>query len=422
MFGAVGVLSMVRIAANGWVRSLYAGPAHHFTYPGFGWVRPPSAAGMYALVAVVGLAAGCVALGWRYRPALVVFCLGFAWIELIDVTTYLNHYWFMTVAGALMLVAPMDAELALHATRRPVERGWVWLFRFQIAVVYAFAGLAKLGGDWLLHAVPLRLWLPTRTDVAVLGHVLGAPWTAYVLSWAGAAFDCTIVGWLLWRRTRRWAWLVVVAFHVVTWRLFAIGVFPWLMIGATTVFFEPSWPRDLLIRLGRAGRCATARSGAGPDHRLGGRFAVGAAIAWATLQVALPLRHLAIAGDGRWTGEGYRFSWNVLLTERGGDVSFHVTDPTTGRTWTTDGAELFTPLQWKVMSTDAELIRQAAHLLAAGEGPGGGGDLQVRVDAFVSLNGRPAARLIDPTVDLAHEPWRIGHQPWILPAPRTPPP
>ncbi len=41
---------------------------------------------------------------------------------------------------------------------------------------------------------------------------------------------------------------------------------------------------------------------------------------------------------------------------------------------------------------------------------------RVRADAFVSLNGRRAARLVDPDVDLAAEPWR-PHQPWILPEP-----
>ena len=139
------------------------------------------------------------------------------------------------------------------------------------------------------------------------------------------------------------------------------------------------------------------------------------------MQVLLPLRHLAIPGDARWTGEGYRWSWNVLLTERGGDVSFRVTDKASGVTWIEDARVLYTPLQWKVMSTDAELIRQAAHAIAASHGRDGI-DVEVRADAFVSLNGRPAQRLIDPNVDLAAEPWRLGHQPWILSAPVESPP
>lgn len=420
VFGAVGVLSMVRIVANGWVRSLYAGPEHHFTYPLLGWVRAPSVGGMYVLVAVVGVAAACVAVGWHFRVAMAVFWIGFAWIEFIDVTTYLNHYWFVTLAGALLIVAPATNDLAPGGTHRRIANGWIWLFRFQIGVVYLFAGLAKLNSDWLLHALPLRLWLPTRTDVPVIGRFLAEPSTAYALSWVGALFDCSILALLLWRRTRLWAWFAVVAFHVITWRLFAIGVFPWLMIGVTTIFFDPAWPRDVWARVTRTRVHARAAPAAADDSSGALTFVTAAAVAWAVLQVAMPLRHLAIPGDYRWTGEGYRWSWNVLLTERGGDVSFRVTDPATGRQWIEDASDRYTPLQWKVMSTDAELIRQAAHLIA-NDHRGDGLQVEVRADAFVSLNGRRATRLIDPSVDLAREPWRPS-QPWITESPTIRPP
>ena len=118
VFGAVGVLSVVRIIGYGWVEELYAGPSRRFSYPGLGWVAPPGVAGTYLLLGVVGLAALAVMVGWRYRPAIVVFVVGFAWIEFVDVTTYLNHYWFMTTLGLIMIVAPMDARFA---ARRPTD-------------------------------------------------------------------------------------------------------------------------------------------------------------------------------------------------------------------------------------------------------------------------------------------------------------
>ena len=123
-----------------------------------------------------------------------MFVIGFAWIEFVDVTTYLNHYWFMTTLGLVMTVAPMDARFALAAvTTRSVRRGWIWLVRVHVAVVYVFAGLAKLNSDWLLHAMPLRLWLPARSDLPFVGPLLEQRSTAYALSWAGAAFDCSVV-------------------------------------------------------------------------------------------------------------------------------------------------------------------------------------------------------------------------------------
>jgi hypothetical protein len=204
------------------------------------------------------------------------------------------------------------------------------------------------------------------------------------------------------------------------------------MVAATTVFFDPDWPRRLVARV-RGGAVPTpqrddddARSVAGAAGAIGPngrrlRLVVAAIVVWALVQVALPLRHLLYEGDHRWSGEGLRHGWNVMLVEKAGDVSFRVHDPATGATWRTDARELYTEQQWRVLSVEPELIRQAAHVLADEELARSGRRVEVRVDALVSLNGRPSARLIDPDVDLADEPWRLGHQRWILPAPTDPP-
>jgi hypothetical protein len=61
------------------------------------------------------------------------------------------------------------------------------------------------------------------------------------------------------------------------------------------------------------------------------------------------------------------------------------------------------------------MILEYAHHLAAAR-PGA----EVRADAFVTYNGRPNARLIDPDVDLARERDGLAAKPWILPAPPRP--
>ncbi len=418
--GLVAVLSAVRTLAHGWADELYAGPSHHLTYLWTDWVPRPGALGVRALVALVALAGVAVAVGWRTRPAAALLLVAFGWLELIEASTYLNHYWFVTLLAALAVVAPLGAALGVDAWRRgprPVARGWVWLVRFQVGVVYASAGLAKLQSDWLVHALPLRLWLPARADLPLVGDLLLLDGTAHVLAVAGAAFDCLVVPLLLWRRTRPIAWLALVAFHVATWVLFPIGVFPWLMIGVSTVFFAPDWPRSVWWRL----RPATTRAAVpAPTPRLRpawrGRALAAAGAAWVVVQLVLPLRHLAYPGDHRWTAEGYRFGWNVLLVERAGTVAYVVRDPATGRSWTADPAALYSQAQLRAVAGEPDLVHQVARALAAEEARRGR-DVEVRVDAWLSLNGRPAARWIDPTVDLAHEPRGLGSKRWILPRP-----
>ena len=430
-FGLVGLLSVVRLIDRGWATTRYAGPTHRFTYLGFGWVPKPSPAGMLVLLAVVGVAAALVAVGWHYRPAIATFFLGFTWIELIDVTTYLNHYVFVSLMAFLLCFLPADASLSISARRsgeRTVAVGVLWLLRAQVGVVYVFAGTAKLHGDWLGHALPLRLWLPALDGLGPFDGLLEQRWTAHALALAGAVFDCTIVALLLWRRTRLFAFVAVVVFHVVTWRLFPIGVFPWLMVAGATLFFTPGWPRrqgwGRWLRSRPPNEADAEPDDAGSPRTLSRaqRLAMVAGLAWVVLQVVFPLRHLLYPGDARWTNEGYRFSWNVLAVERAGDVTFRLTDPVTGEAWTDDARALYTADQWRLMATEPDLIHQAALELARAAREAGHPAVQVRADAYVSLNGRPAAPFIDPTVDLAAERRDVWHDGWIEPAPSTPAP
>lgn len=410
VFGAVAVLSMVRLVAYGRIGPLYTDPERHLAYPGLGFVDDLGPVGTHLLVVVLGVLGVLIATGVAARPALGLFVVGFTWLELIDAATYLNHYWFMTVLGVVLALAPAEARLAVRARPGAVPIGWIWAVRVLAGSVYTYAGLAKLNPDWLLHGVPLRLWLPARSTLPVVGPLLEQRPTALLLSWAGAVFDCSIVALLCLRRTRLAAWCALLTFHVATWVLFPIGVFPWLMIGVATVFFDPAWPARW-VRAAGAGRAVANR----------GRWRGWVAAAWVALVVVLPLRAAVIPGDARWTSEGYRFAWNVLRVERAGDVVFRITDRDTGTVRVDTAESMYTPLQWKLMATEPELMRQAAHDLRA-SAEAGGADVEVRVDAFVSLNGRPAERIVDPTVDLSREPYRPLGQPWILPAPATDPP
>lgn len=406
--GATAVLSATRILAYGWIDSLIAGPPHRLAYPGLWWVPQPSHSMALLLVVTMGGAGLAITAGWRTRAALVAFLVSFCWLEAVDATTYLNHYWFLTLFAGLLLVAPSGAALSLDARRvgsRRIDPLWIRLARTQVAVVYVYAAVAKIQLDWMVHGLPLRLWLPARADMPMVGPLLAEPAVAHALAIAGLGFDLAIVPLLLWRRTRLAAWLALVAFHLATWLLFPIGVFPWVMIGASTVFFAPDWPRRFGI--------GSAPSAPPRRTRLptGARAAL--VVAWCLIQVLVPLRHLMIPGDARWTGEGYRLAWNVLAVESSGEVVFRVTDLRTGLTDLVDPRTVLTENQLRVVATEPELIRQTAHLIAADQP----GPAEVRADAWVSLNGRPPARLVNPEVDLAAQPASWGHRTWILPAP-----
>src|SRR6185369_2958384 len=86
----------------------------------------------------------------------------------------------------------------------------------------------------------------TDGDAPLVGATLAAPSTAIAMAWSGMLFDLSIVPLLLWKKTRAAAYVVCVLFHVTNSVLFPIHVFPWFMIFASTIFFEPGWPRRVL--------------------------------------------------------------------------------------------------------------------------------------------------------------------------------
>ena len=163
----------------------------------------------------------------------------FSWastyVELLDKTAYLNHYYWAVLVSLLMVFLPLHRSLSADAWvesrtapgQRPAAA--LWLLRGQLAAVYVFAGIAKLNGDWLLESQPLHIWLQDHTGLPLAGPFLARHGRPMPSVGGGALFDLTIVDWLLWRRTRPFAYAALGLFHLTTYMLFPqIGVFPGL--------------------------------------------------------------------------------------------------------------------------------------------------------------------------------------------------
>ncbi|MBX3026211.1 HTTM domain-containing protein [bacterium] len=411
-FGALLLIAVARHVAYGWVAAYYLEPRVFFPYPGLEWIEPLPAAGMYALYGGLAACAVLLAAGAWTRWAATLFCLGFTYVHLIDRTNYLNHYYLVSLLSALLVAVPAGAAWSVDAWRRgraiAVPAWAVWLLRAQLGVVYAFGAIAKCNPDWLLRAEPLRLWLGANADLPVLGPWLEQVGTAYAFSYAGLLFDAAIAPLLSWRRTTALAYLGVLAFHLLTAALFPIGMFPWLMIALTPIFFAPDWPRRLL-------RLAPAI--APPSAARGWRWAPVAAALWIGVQMLVPLRHFAYDGDLYWHESGFRWSWQIMVMEKYGRAVFDLRDPVGGTAWQVHPQAELTLLQERMMATQPDMILSYAHHLAAQAAARLGHPVEVRADVLVTFNGRPHGRLVDPDVDLAALPDGAPASRWLLPHP-----
>lgn len=419
-FGLLMLISIVRFVSKGWVNKLYIEPTFHFSFLGFSWVKPFGIY-TYVLFFICGLSALLIAIGYKYRIAIICFFLSFTYIELMDKTTYLNHYYFVSVVSFLLIFLPANANYSLDAQLNPNKYGkaipkWtIDALKLMLCIVYFYAGLAKLNSDWLVSALPLKIWLSSKTDVPFIGQFLNQEWVAYFFSYFGAVYDLCIPFLLLNKRTRPVAFFFVVAFHIMTRILFPIGMFPYIMIVSTIIFFQPNVHQSIFNTITKVLKWLK------PSENLQDKmnwkhqptfFIVAFAL---FLQLVFPFRYLAYPGELFWTEQGYRFSWRVMLMEKTGYAQFKIKNKETGHQFLINNDDFLTAFQEKQMAFQPDFIVEFAHYLQKVYEQKLGTEVEVYVESYVSLNGRGSQPYIDPKIDLTTVKNSIYHKTWILP-------
>ncbi len=257
LFGLVVAFGALRFMVEGWIETLLVEPKFFFSFWGFEWIPRPDRVSAYALYGVITASAVSVSLGYRYRWSVAILFLSFTYAELLDATNYLNHYYLVILLTVLLFFIPahrafsLDVLVGRVSELVKVPKLYRYLLMFQLAIVYTFAGLAKVNADWLLEAMPMAIWLPERAHYPLVGELLRQPWVAYAFSWTGCLYDLTIIGWLLWRPSRKWAYVAVIVFHLMTWAMFNIGLFPLIMMTSTLLFFDAE-AQDTFLRKAKA--------------------------------------------------------------------------------------------------------------------------------------------------------------------------
>ncbi|TYP98787.1 vitamin K-dependent gamma-carboxylase-like protein [Tenacibaculum adriaticum] len=420
LFGIMMFLSIVRFWYNGWVEKLYIQPKFFFSYYGFEWVKP---LGIYTYLLFIfcGLSALFVAFGFKYRFAIIAFFLSFTYIELMDKTTYLNHYYFISILSFVLIFLPANARISVDAFIRKKEyvsipKWTVDSIKVLLGIVYFYAGLAKLNSDWLFRAMPLKIWLPSKYDLPLIGNsFMHQEWFHFVMSWGGAIYDLTIPFLLLYKRTRLLAFVLVMFFHVFTRVLFPIGMFPFIMIVSTLIFFETSFHERIINWVKKVFSVSTDKLQQVQNYQYKNRLSVGVITVFLFIQILFPWRYLLYPGELFWTEEGYRFSWRVMLMEKAGYSNFKIVDDVTKESFYVNNADYLSSFQEKQMSSQPDFILEYAHFLGDHYTNKGYKNIEVYTDSYVALNGRLSSRFIDSNVDLYQQRESFKHKDWILP-------
>lgn len=406
LFGLVMAVSLVRFWMKGWIEKLYLAPKFHFHYSGFDFVEVPGKL-IYLVFLICLVSAIMIAIGLQYKLAIVTFFLTFTFMELLDKSTYLNHYYFVSVISFILIFLPAHCSFSYDAMRRRelkaeyVQRWTVDVLKLMLALVYVYAGLAKLNHDWMIEAMPLKLWLLSHTDLPIIGSLMDKNWLHYLFSWGGALYDLTIVFFLLWSRTRLLAYAAVIVFHILTRVLFPIGMFPYIMILSTLIFFSSDFHESLLKKLQSVLKAPSLLVRNGLSY--GGKRIQPAFVflsAFMVFQMLFPLRSYALTDDVYWTERGYRFSWRVMLMEKTGHANFKIVDGKSGKRFYVQNEDFLTAFQQKQMSTQPDFILEYGQYLGEHFASQGHKNIEVYVESTVAINGRKSQNYIDPEVDL----------------------
>lgn len=425
-FGACMLWTVWRKFSTDRIYNFFIEPQHHLTWYGFDWVQPWPGDGMYLHFFVLGVAATCIMLGFYYRVATAVFCVGFTHAFLIDKSYYLNHNYLICLLSFIGIFLPASCRMSLDALRYPEGRSdtvpaWtLWLLRFQLGVPYFFGGIAKLNWDWI-YGEPMRRWLMDRSHYALGSWEVGQHFTkepvVQMFVWGGLLLDLLIIPLLLWKRTRVAMMIWMTSFHALNFWLFNIGIFPWLMLIATLVVFASP---ERTAALGKCCRTALPIIDREPDRPSMRRKLLGGFLClYVTWQLLMPLRHFFYGTHTAFTREGHYFSWRMKLNDRflSADSqgkfppAFAFYDPKTR-------VQRIFPLHLILTNIQVDKIRESDQILLVSRWiseaiedryPG----CEVRASVFVALNGRSPQQLLDPKLDLLSVPRSFGPARWI---------
>lgn len=402
---------------TGWVKKNLVEPRYTFPFIDFHWLETLAGPGLYFYFCAMGVLGVCIALGYKYRFSMILFTVLWTAVYLMQKTAYNNHYYLLILISLFMCFVPADKNYSVFARKRPEQKsdamyGYVkWIIVLQLFIVYVYASVAKLYGDWLDFGM-IDILMRSRANYPIIGDILQQHWAHQIIGTFGILFDLLIIPALLWKPSRKLAFFLSICFHLFNSIVFQIGIFPYLSLAFSVFFFEAETIRKIFFKTKTP---YTANELVVPKGKSAILMALGI---YFLIQIVLPVRHYAIKDNVLWTEEGHRLSWRMMLRSRAGKGTFTVVNNSTGAQTIIKPDAYLNNGQMRKVFAYPDFAWQFAHYLKK-EFESDGESISVYLEnSRLSINGRPYAPFIDPKTDLANTPWLpFEHHDWILPSP-----
>ena len=416
-FGLLLFLEAFGANLTGWVTEVFVDSPYTFNFMGFDFLQNLHGPGMYVYYVIMSMAGLMIMLGWRYRLGSIIYFLMWGGVYFAQKSHYNNHYYFTLLLTGMLIFLPSNGYAALDNKRDPSTRSltaprWtILLFIVQIGILYTYGSLAKCNSDWI-NIKPISIWFDNKLDYPIVGPLLGKEWFRYFVAWGGILFDGLIVPALLWKPTRKLAFISAVLFHLFNSAVFQVGIFPYLGIFLCVFFFPAETIRKLFLR-----KKPSLLNEEVPQKKWQTpKWFLGIVALYLIWQIYLPLRHFAYPGNMYWTEEGHRLAWQMMARSKSASTYFSIINNKSGEKIVDYPEDSLPRHQFRTVCTRPDVIWQYVQKLKQKHNPTGEKDISIYAHSFASLNGRPSQRYIDPKVDLAKVEWeRFGTKSWIVP-------
>tara|TARA_Y100000589_G_C26963555_1_gene551645 strand:+ start:50 stop:685 length:636 start_codon:yes stop_codon:yes gene_type:complete len=207
--------------------------------------------------------------------------------------------------------------------------------------------------------------------------------------------------------------------------MFPIGVFPFVMIISTLIFFSEGFHEKLISVVQKIipfrSEMRNPKLILPPSKK--SRILLSSLLSlYITIQLFVPMRYLFYDGKLFWNEQGYRFSWRVMLIEKAGYTQFYIHDQK-GRKKLIDNSKYLSKQQEKMMSTQPDMILQYAHhlrdiysdtLIIEGTEKIELKTPKVTADIRVNLFNTGSRQFIDPNMNLSDKKRGLHQKNWVL--------
>jgi len=339
------------------------------------------------------------------RIATFVFLICFTYFWLLDKGYFNNHYYFISLICFLIFLAEKNPSFSKKTYTTRIN---LFALQAMVFMVYFIAGLNKLNPYWLFDLQPMQHILEVKAEITN-NPFFKQNFIIICASYFGLIFDVCIGFLLFFKRTRLFAFVMILFFHLTNYYLFKdvgeIGVFPFLMISTLILFIDPNHLCQILKIKEQ-----------NPIQKSNSVIINKFLLCFLVLQFILPFRHVLFKGNVDYNGIGQRFSWRMKIMYKESDINYFIVNKMTQEKYAVNVATMLTNRQYNNLKYFPDLIVPLAKKIQLEARESFGiKNAKITCEYTTSFMGKHAQPLFSPKLDLAKIKSHTLTNKWLFP-------